>query len=49
MQEEENKVSYQCRSCESTSESTPGECCGKQREKLCSCGSGKYASECCEA
>lgn len=48
-QEEEKKDQYKCKSCGSISEGEPGECCGAKREKVCSCGSGKPAKECCEA
>lgn len=46
---EENKDKYKCNGCGSVSENEAGECCGSTREKVCSCGSGKPAKECCES
>lgn len=40
---------YKCKSCNSVSEDEAEECCGATREKVCSCGSEKYAKDCCEA
>lgn len=44
--EEKNKDQYKCESCGSVSEKQEN-CCGKPREKLCDCGSGKPAKSCC--
>lgn len=44
----EKKNQYKCKSCGTVYEQE-GECCGGSREKTCACGSGKYATECCEA
>jgi len=48
-EKKEEKEQYKCKSCGSVSDDGAGECCGTEREKVCSCGSGKYAKECCEA
>lgn len=45
----ENKDRYKCQACGSIVNDEAGECCGSSREKLCSCGSGKIAKECCKA
>lgn len=47
----EEKNQYKCKSCASTSpeDEGGGTCCGQSREKVCTCGSTKYAKECCEA
>lgn len=47
--DEEKKDQYKCKSCGSTSEEEAGTCCGAPREKVCSCGSGKYAKDCCKS
>jgi predicted RNA-binding Zn-ribbon protein involved in translation (DUF1610 family) len=41
------RVVYKCKQCGNESPEA-GDCCGDPREKLCPCGSGKFASECCE-
>lgn len=47
----EEKDQYKCKSCGSTAPESEegGGCCGQSREKVCTCGSGKYAKECCAA
>lgn len=45
---DEKNAEYKCQSCDSASHAEAGTCCGAQREKMCSCGSGKMAKECCE-
>lgn len=42
------KTKYKCPECGSVSKDEPGECCGQPREKVCDCGSGKLAKNCCE-
>ena len=37
---------YQCRECKSISNDDNEECCGGDRSKLCSCGSGNIDGEC---
>ena len=39
---------YKCKSCDREA-AEGGECCGGSMEKVCACGSGKYAADCCEA
>lgn len=43
----EKSAIYKCPSCGRESDK-PGECCGGQCEKMCACGSGKFAKDCCE-
>ncbi|MFC1656234.1 hypothetical protein ACFL3C_05165 [Patescibacteria group bacterium] len=38
---------YKCDSCGHTS-GEAGEHCGAPMEKMCACGSGDYAADCCE-
>lgn len=42
------EVTYKCGVCGNHTHE-PGECCGQATEKVCGCGSGKMAKECCEA
>lgn len=46
-EKQEQKSQYKCQSCGSSSEES-GNCCGGDKEKVCSCGSGKFTKECCE-
>lgn len=39
---------FKCSKCGSTTEEEAGVCCGMARDKVCACGSGKMAKECCE-
>lgn len=43
------KIRYRCETCGSESEDETETCCDESRPKVCSCGSGKYAKECCES
>lgn len=40
------KDQYKCKACGSVSNES-SECCGSSKDKLCSCGCGKYVGECC--
>lgn len=47
-EKEKKEVKFKCEKCGSVSKDAAGECCGAPREKVCACGSGKYAKDCCE-
>ncbi len=44
---EEKNEQFKCKSCGSISDKQE-DCCDSPKEKLCACGSQKYAKECCE-